>query len=276
MRMMSVGGVKLALACLGLVIAAEGRAQTVNMSVTDYTHWTDLGITATINNVSAIAANDYIGIYSFTVNSVSGGTVPISNPFYSVCLSPEGVLTGGAYNYNVKSFAQANGGINPNGLWASSGSSYYGIQNANYLFTTLQAGVRSGPDAGNQGAALALAMYTALYNSTGYGFNLGGTAFKITGESSTVAADVANDLKVLSSFTDYSSLPTGSVLQPANTSQGGPSGQDMLLGTPVPQTIGVPEPATVLAGLLLLLPFCASAFRIVRSRKLAVQFVQTS
>src|SRR4051794_8539804 len=111
MRMMSIDKLKLALACVGLVIAAEGRAQTVNMSISDYTHWTELGVTASINNVAAITANDYIGIYSFTVNSVTGGTVPISNPFYSVCLSPEGVLTGGSYNYNVKTFGQANGGI---------------------------------------------------------------------------------------------------------------------------------------------------------------------
>ena len=233
--------------------------------------------------ITMISSGDLIGLYAFDVTTTVAGGPPLTpnpstQPFWATCLSPAGYLNGNTHTYDLTAFSSAGNGINPNGVWSTAGANNdAGIQNASFLYSQVAHGILSGGVAGQsgtaaqQGAALALAMYQVLYNSTGYGTYdsaAGGSAgvFKLTGGlTGSVATDYTDDLALLSKGfnPDY----TGYVLVPnPNDSQNG-SGQDMiLLGNPG-QNYSVPEPTTVMAGALLLLPFGASTLRILRRNR---------
>jgi AraC-like DNA-binding protein len=154
-------------------MAANAHATTVAMTCTSGTFAAENSgsfdaYLGTMNN-QMINGNDLIGIYAFQINSINPNNLTISSPFYATCLSPQGVLyTGTPYTYTVESYVTASPGLDP-GSWVSPGKApYAGILNANYLFQTLSGSIISSQNA-DQGAAMALAMYTALYNSTGYG-----------------------------------------------------------------------------------------------------------
>jgi hypothetical protein len=253
-----------------LVVTTSTRA-AVTMALDDWTTHAEEGFTAVLNGHGQIISEaDDIGIYRFNVSAVDPGLV-ISSPFYSVCLSPAGNLGDGAHTYDPYTFAQANPGINPQ-AWASQGGDYWGIQNANYLFQHLSGGVlatagQAGKDAG---AALALAMYEALYDSNGYG-SLGDEQLLITGLNVAAQAYLKYDLDYLSSLSKSvtaADLPVGYVLRPNPIAA--QFGQDLaFLGTGVPQVhSSVPEPATLAAGALLLLPFGTSVLRVLRQKRL--------
>src|ERR1035438_4277307 len=81
-----------------------------------------------------ISPADAIGIYAFNTSPAIGN----SNPFYSVCLSPAGLLDGNTHTYDVKPFG-GGGGANPGiypSAWAWSPNNghpqYWGVQNAAY------------------------------------------------------------------------------------------------------------------------------------------------
>jgi hypothetical protein len=212
------------------------------------------GLSASLGGNTIINGGEWIGIYSFAVQD-SGGT-SLSTPFYSTCISPNGRLYNGQYTYTPLSFRDASPGINPAG-WTSSGSDYWGIQNANYLFQYYSDGIVTGKGVSNlglsgsgadQGAALALAMYAALYNSRGYGQNWNPTAaFSLNGASAAVTTDYNAILSALQGWNPGpGNLANGYVLRPTDG-----SAQDMLLlGGLIPQghLTPVPEPTTVIAG----------------------------
>lgn len=234
-----------------------------------------------------VSTTDLIGIYKFTVSP--GGSPSLGTSYYATCISPLGGLSTTPATYNQENFATAAPGINPPD-WAGGQPAQdpvdggYGIQNANYLYNNPVIGASAiiataGPNGGNatadaEGAALALAMYTVLYNSTGLGTYdnaysaLGGPIgpFKITGRlvnNAAVYADYKNDLNYVSGM--ESSTPVeGGVLVPAVS-----TGQDLILIGGYQNANPVPEPTTIIAGALLLLPFGASTLRIIR-RKSAV------
>jgi hypothetical protein len=193
-----------------------------------------------------IDGGEWIGIYSFTVQNNGGYNIP--STFYSTCISPNGRLYDGPYTYNPLTFQQASPGINP-AAWAPGG-----IQNANYLFQQYSSGIinhatglgLSGSGA-DQGAALALAMYAALYNSTGYGHTSGSGAFALNSANAAVTADYTAILLALQGWSPTSAaLATGYVLRPTDT-----TAQDMLLlGANIPHGVTpVPEPTTLIAGI---------------------------
>src|SRR5271154_1530984 len=127
-----------------LLLAAAGSRAQVTMSVIDPNSGSPgnsfceyAGISATLNGSTLISSGaDWIGIYSFNVQSGSVPNVP--SPFYSVCLSPLGNLGDGNITYNVQTFAQAIPGLNP-AIWNMTG-----IQNANYLFSTFSGSIVAG------------------------------------------------------------------------------------------------------------------------------------
>ena len=264
------------IAALALLTAMNSQA-TVDLTLTDLGYSVAGGISGTLNGVGVLSG-DYIGLYGFTVGPANdvGGGVQVPSPFYSVCIAPEGNLTYGTYSYTAKTFAQAAPGLNPSGLWSTAGAFHdAGIQNANALYSTFESlivnhvnfgGVGSSAE---QGAALALAMYTALYDSTGYNATTTSGMFNITSfGSGNIAADYSLMLAVLtgSSLTRVA----GTILVPNNPNPAGPSGQEFPTVIGIPNTFpGVPEPSTVMAGLLLLMPFGTSALRTLR-RKSAV------
>jgi hypothetical protein len=234
---------------------------------------------ATLGGTPIIASDDLIGIYSF---NISAGSVPnLASPFYATCISPAGLLDGATHTYDTLSFADAEPGLNPPGVGGSTGwagatpalGGGYGIQNANYLYSLLSPGIISSPNA-DQGAAMALAMYTVLYNSTAYCVYSASGPFQLSGGVSAlgsvgnVLADYKTDLQDLNGFT-ASPPAVGYVLKPNPTFSG--AGQDMILlasGNPSGYTTPVPEPTTIISGALLLLPFGASTLRVLRRNRL--------
>ena len=115
------------------------------------------------------------------------------------------------------------------------------------------------------GAGLALAIYEVLYDSTGYGtYNTAGqgTFYVASGLSGAVETAYNSYLSVFntgSSAANVSAnLASGDVLRSTETG----AGQDLIWNlTPVP------EPTTILAGALLLLPFGFSAVRMLRKSR---------
>ena len=260
----------LALASAVVLGGSMSARATVDMTFTWSGTLYEAGYSATY-----ISPADAIGIYAFNAPEIGN-----SNPFYSVCLSPAGLLDESTHTYNSIPFAGgpgvgANPGIYPT-AWAWSGLNngrpqYWGVQNAAYIWSTFGMGIVNNPGTtGNQqAAALEFAIWTALYDSTGYG-QLGAPA-------NWVAPTGQMDLTTLSYYNQYkaaltsagSSIPlyTGNILEGVGAVSGGPgSGQSQeffMLGTPVP------EPTTMIAGALLLLPFGASTLRILRKNRAA-------
>jgi hypothetical protein len=235
-------------------------------------------------NYSATYINtaDAIGIYAFNTSPAIGVGNPPSSTFYSVCLSPAGLLNTDKHTYDVKPFGGgtgANPGIYPSS-WAWNGSGpnpqYWGVQNAAYLWNTFGMKIVNNTASaytGNQSsaaAALEFAVWTALYNSIGYGQLGTPTTYWAapTGQmDSTTRGFYTADLLALTSA--GSSIPhyTGNILEGQGAITGGAnSGQSQeffMLGTPVP------EPTTMVAGALLLLPFGASTLRFLRKNRAA-------
>ena len=253
-----------------LVALGSSSMASVNMQFT----WTgtlyEAGFTADLNvpgfpgySGQVINGNDAIGIYAF---NVSPGSIPNpGSPFYSVCLSPAGLLDGGGpYKYDDWAFSIASPGIYPNQWAVGSSGQPYGINNAAYLWATYGTTVRQSGDSA-KAAALEFAVWTALYNSTGYGNQLGNNYFTINGLSGTTLSDYNQFLGDLASMQNRAYY-TGNILEGQGASAGPNTGQSQeffYLGTPVP------EPTTMVAGALLLLPFGASTLRFLRKNRAA-------
>jgi len=256
------------------------QAQTVDLAYSDVSTYTESGITANLPGGGTLQSDELIGVYSFVAAnqnpaSPSGwpaGAYP-TTPFWSTCLSPGGLLDSGSYNYTLETYAAANGGLNPSAQWAGYVSGVtpgYGIQNAQYLWRLYGAGVMSGAygNKNDAGAGLALAMYAALYNSTAYAAAPSSGSFKVTTASSGATADMTsflNGLAAAGAATVQANSALGYVFEgtnPNNDGTGGPTGQELIINySPVP------EPTTMVAGALLLLPFGASTVRFFRKNR---------
>jgi hypothetical protein len=273
---------KLAVTAVAVLMAANAHAQlptgqTINMGLIWNFPNAATGFTASFDGAPAIVQDDLIGIYSFNINSVTPDTVTFTSPvLYTMCISPIGNLNFGNFNYTLQTFQQASPGLFPSQWKVGPNGQGWGIQNAYYLFNllapTLDTGHLIAGEAGNgadQGAAMALAVYTALYNSSGFGAAAngansptGGWYIPSTGFGNiAVYQDYTNDLHDLTHYTGNSVSP-GYVLTPFSSEWYSGGGQAMLV---IDQN--VPEPATVISGLLLLLPTGASMFRILRKNR---------
>jgi len=268
-----------------LLAAATGQAQTVTMTLSDPSTFSDYG-NAFVGNLGSsqiIFNNDYVGLYGFNVTATAGLTVSPSqlNPLYSVCISPLGNLTWSSYIYNVDASTlnpiQQGTYADPSNKYASTlnGNGAQGLNNALYLYNNLAASI----DANNsltaqqkhdEGAAMALAMYTALYNSVGVGSVLsadptvvGHGQFTLPNLASQGSAAVIADYSAdMALFNPHITDPTGYVLIPQISNPA--NGQDFELivsgnGNIVP---GVPEASTFISAALLMLPLGASTLRI--------------
>jgi hypothetical protein len=181
------------------------------------------------------------------------------------------------HTYNVETFATANPGIFPS-QWASgtvgSQTQYWGIENAAYLWSTYGMNVVNeqfaGPvpaglsgTASDQAAALEFAVWDVLYNSKGYG-QLGGAVYTApTGQFDGAAlADFNAYITALTTAGPNIPLYTGNVLEgtgaPGDGAGAGDDQEFFLLSSPVP------EPSTIVAGALLLLPFGVGTLRSLR------------
>jgi hypothetical protein len=208
------------------------------------------------------------------INKVSGdSSMPAS--YVTVCTDIEGTLyLGQSYEYNTPTTPfSGQTGVNP--TWGAINTPAYlathsntavaanaaqAIQNAAHLFYTYGQLTSTGLGGNtDQMAALQLAIWEALYDTTANG-SVTGTRFTWSGGDATVLSDVNSWLSGLTG--DYKL--TGYLLSPAQgggVNADGEPPQELLIAVPVP------ESPTVIAGALLLLPFAASAFKIIRKTR---------
>jgi len=193
------------------------------------------------------------------INKISGDASTPSS-YVTVCTDIEGTLyLGQSYEYvtPVTPFS-GQSGVKPNwGTGINDGSAAKAIQNAAYLFYTYGQLTSTGlGGTTEQKAALQLAVWEALYNTTALG-SVTGTRFTVSSGDATAIADASSWLSGLTGnygLTGYLLYPT----QGSGVNADGEPPQELL--------IAVPEPTTVVAGTLLLLPFAASTFRILRKK----------
>jgi hypothetical protein len=231
----------------------ELSSPVIELQLTDVSSRAMSGFTAIVPS-GQVTSREIIGIYQFT-----GSQNSTIKTLWSTCLSPIGDLGGEMYTYTEYSFKEGKYGKNPD-AWAMGTEDDAGIQNAQFLWRLYSPGIiASGTQA--QGAGLALAIWEALYDSTGYGaVDAAPGKFEVTSWGTTLAqqTDVHNAYKdylagLVGSW-DKKYLTTGSVLRSTDIG----AGQDLIYI--------VPEPTTILAGALLLLPFVISTLRILRRR----------
>jgi len=203
------------------------------------------------------------------INQVSSNpSMPAS--YTTVCTDIEGTLyLGQSYQYEtpVTPFSGQTG-LDPKwGIPSGNGSAAQAaIQNAAYLFYTYGqlTGTGIGLSSTTQKAALQLAVWEALYNTTTSGQVITGSGARFTITSGDQAA--INQANAWVAVLNGNYGLTGYLLTPATSNNkwwtDGKPPQELLYGV-------VPEAPTVIAGALLLLPFAASTFKILRKKRTA-------
>jgi hypothetical protein len=248
------------LAVAVLLAGGLSAKATITLQLSDGNSKAESGFTSAGSAGAAITSDELIGIYLFK----SSGTEGPVNPFWSTCLSPNGNLDWGTHNYTSYSFLGGSPGQNP-ASWSTVGAGDSGIQNAQFLWRVFSPTIIASGTA-DQGAGLALAMYEALYDSTGYGTTASGDGkFYVTSGLSGGVLTAYNTylgaLNTASSAANVSAnLGSGYVLRSTETG----AGQDLIW-----DVSPVPEPTTMIAGALLLLPVGASTLRILRKNRAA-------
>jgi len=212
------------------------------------------------------------GIQINKISETPGGP-SLPSSYVTVCTDIEGTLyLGQSYQYATPTTTfSGQTGVNP--TWgaintpaylsshaANSVNAAMAIQNAAYIFykygQLTSAGISGNAD---QMAALQLAVWEALYDTVANG-SVTGTRLTWSGGDATVLSDVNSWLSGL----DGNYGLTGYLLYPSPLSGVNANGeppQELLIANPVP------ESPTVIAGVLLLLPFAASTFRILRKKR---------
>lgn len=200
-------------------------------------------------------------------------TTPKGPVVTAVCLDVNGTLSvGTTYDFAVQEF-DGQSGLNP--AWGSyapgddaTAAQYYAIQNAAYLFDNFRPAVPTATSTSAEILAmqqdwteLQLAVWSVLYNTTPSGA-VGSARFTGSGDRWNAANAMISSAK-LPGKTEYS----GDLLNPTYKLQDGSwvvatGGQELLVSV----TPEIPEPSTMIAAALLLLPFGASAFRVLRKR----------
>lgn len=229
-----------------------------------------------------------VSIDGATINGALAGGILIkqtsSNPtmpstYVTVCTDIGGTLyLGQSYTYDTPPTAFSGlAGVNPTWGDKTAAGEAAAIQNAAYLFYNYgnlnSAGISfSGSPAQvtTQMAALQLAVWDVLYNTTGVGNgSINGTRFSVLSGGDAAAASLAASwVSALNSMSDAGNFGyDGYLLFPdpeiggVNQNADGEPPQELLMATPVP------EAPTVIAGALLLLPFVASAYKILRRKQ---------
>jgi hypothetical protein len=199
--------------------------------------------------------------------------------FASVCTDVSGTLwLGYNYSYGAPTTFAGNSGLAPTwgagnqGGLVSTANEMAAINAANNLFTQF-GGILSNPSTAQSvldaKAGLQLAVWAALYNTTAgvNSINLDGPRFSVSGPADGTTWSgawgqtyVGTPQALIDAITDLGQVNFGAqysgndLLIPSPTTQFGVTAQEVL--------VPVPEPSTLIAGGLLLLPFAASAIRV--------------
>jgi hypothetical protein len=208
----------------------------------------------------------------------TSGVGPAS--FASICTDISGtVYLGYNYGYQGPVVFQGQTGLDP--TWGAGNAS--GLNNSVNAAAAIQAAadifykygyvLTSGTT--DQRAGLQLAVWAALYNTAGGATpstSLDGSRFSVLGTSSATwsgswgstsagTSTAISDAQTYLAAVNFNDLYSGSLMIPDPHQQYGLTAQEMLVSvTPVP------EPTTMIAGALLLLPFAASTVRLRKNR----------
>jgi flagellar basal body rod protein FlgC len=281
---------------VGMCLVHEARAQTVTYNISNPSASTGSGY-ADLENVN-------ITIDTTTINNALAGGIQITEvggpvsgvptSYTTICTDIQGTLYLGqnyVYNTPVSTF---NGppvltGVNP--TWGAVNTPTFlgthsvdqanasqAIQNAAYLFYTYGNLSSTGINAVGTGltadqvaiqmASLQLAVWESLYDTTAASGKVNGTRLVATstgsGDSTAVISGAAALITALDSQANTGNFGyAGDLLFPNSLS--------LQADNEPPQElfIAVPEPSTVIAGAMLLLPFGASTLRILRRNRKA-------
>ena len=273
-QMPKVGKPGCAIGALALALAVAGSLSTARATVT-----------YTIGNGGLDPTTFNVTIDSTTINGALAGGISINqmgpidpslpDSYVTVCTDIQGTLyLGNPYTYDGPVAFAGQGGVNPTWGTGTAATEAAAIQNAAYLFynygNLTTAGIGGSP---TQMAALQLAVWEVLYNTTGTGVgSINGTRFSVTGGADSTAISLAASwvtaLDAMSNagnfgYDGYLLYPDPATGDQNPTSQGkdGEPPQELLMAMPVP------EAPTVIAGMLLVLPLAASAFKILRRKR---------
>ena len=248
------------------------------LSYLKISYYTDFGAT-----VYAQGYGHNTSVTAFAADLDGGAPLPVphSDPFVTFCLDINNYLANGWWQSGGFADTPLNNDSSPadrqeSGLYraASLYAAYAGgIMNVGGSFAAQTGTSYDGIyTAREKGAALQLAIWEVLYEKSGsYSINENGSvanadefyvssvALDIRNLANTMLASAANneDLSIASTFWN--------AVKPDGTYR---SSQD-LIGPMAGTSIAVPEPATMIAGALLLLPFGASTVRILRKNRAA-------
>jgi hypothetical protein len=208
--------------------------------------------TGSLNIVAPGYPPDQAGPYTVTILGVTSGLRPISTggSFETFCMGPQvDYYPGSTYNYEISDTVQ------PSGVVSSPGYDYvtWGVA---WLYSQYRAGaIGAGTQNNHLNDALQDAIWTLQGQSlAGVTFYPDSTAYQNFMDAAANAAAVAN----ISSDQNNANGAFG--VYALDMVSGGTYAQPQLCMVPVP------EPDTILAGALMLLPFGAGALRLVRRR----------
>jgi hypothetical protein len=237
------------------------------------------GLAWGVNQVQASYLIGDAGLEAFQVTwdgkseSVLAGGISLSSgggaaDYVSVCTDIGGTIyLGYSYNYSQPQEFSGHSGLSP--LWGANETStdaQAAIQAAADIFYNHKEVLTTGTT--TQKAALQLAVWEALYNTTATGnsLSISGGRFSVDPNSGdteaiTMAGDWVKAANLNASYVGYLLVPDGT--------QYGLTPQELFYNvTPAPDPPApVPEPTTVIAGALLLLPFGVSTIRVLRRNR---------
>lgn len=256
MRTVKTWGIAVALACSAIAAHGALTYQIGNGGLEAFNLKID---TTTYNNA-------LVGGISLT--KVGGTDTQMPDNYLTLCTDISGVVfLGQNYTYELRPFSGQTG-LAP--TWGvTSADAGAAIQNAAHLFYNYYAALTPSGLGGSYGslttqrAALQLAVWSALYNTGGINNVINGSRFTASGGNASAIA-LANSWLV--GLTGNYGL-AGDLFYPVDPTQHGHVAQELLFARP-PQAIviPVPEASTIIAGLLLVVPFGASTLRILRRR----------
>ncbi|MHC1765365.1 MAG: hypothetical protein AB9869_13865 [Verrucomicrobiia bacterium] len=239
--------------------AAQARAGFVTYDV-------NVGAKHSLN--VTIDATTHSGAWVGEINLTNPNPAANGIPYDTVCTDINGTLyVPGKYSFTPYQFAQSGGGIAPSWGAGNAGqprvsppntqpnaNAVAAIQNAADIFYNNLATVKSFDDA-DHWAALQLAVWEALYDSSASGATLslsdGRFRAAVSGNTLTLANAMIQSSGNFVRSRDY----LGDLLYPDISNPNSPPQALLYQVTPVP------EPTTLIAGVLLLLPFAASTLR---------------
>jgi hypothetical protein len=265
-----------AVCCLGSLAAVnDGRAGLSDLDISVYYDYRmDVVANGTTHNTYATA---------FSANLVGGAALPSphTDPFVTFCLDISANLGNGWWTSG--SFADTaltgNGGNRiSDGLYRA--ASLYAYYSPGIMSVVGNGSGYSWTDK-EKGAALQLAIWEVLYDGSGandislYDVTIGGangfqvaSAYQINNSANAAVVSLANTM-LHNSSANYVNSSLDATFWNAVDANGNPRSSQDLIGPMSGTSKAVPEPTTILAGALLLLPFGVSTARILRKKRAA-------